>query len=75
MSPDETAFVRSQLAEALRATGFAGVHIVPFDWLHPAVPAPLIGAVSALGHVLERLPLAREFAGSLAIRAERPVRG
>ncbi len=73
VSPDETAFVRWTLKRALESTGFRNVELVPFDWLHPAVPERLIGAVSAVGRVLERLPLAREFSGSLVIKAERPT--
>jgi SAM-dependent methyltransferase len=72
VSPDETAFVRWRLARTLREVGFVEVSIRPFDWLHPSTPRPLIPLVRALGAVLERLPLAREFAGSLCIRAIRP---
>lgn len=71
VSPDETAFVRWTLARSLAAAGFRNVQITPFDWLHPAVPAPFIGMVSTLGRGLEALPGAREFAGSLLIRAEK----
>jgi 2-polyprenyl-3-methyl-5-hydroxy-6-metoxy-1,4-benzoquinol methylase len=73
-SPDETAIVRWSLAKQLRRMGFEDVSITPFDWLHPVTPSPLIGAVSALGRALEWLPLAREFAGSVYLRARRPVR-
>ncbi len=72
VSPDETAFVRWTLAGQLRAVGFERLHLEPFDWLHPAVPSPLIGPVNLAGSILEALPLAREFAGSLYIRARRP---
>ena len=73
VSPDETAFVRWRFAHMLERHGFADVRITPFDWLHPVTPAPLIGPVLAAGSVLERLPVLREFAGSLAIRCRRPV--
>lgn len=72
-SPDETAFVRWRLRGVLARAGFDDIAITPFDWLHPATPAPLIGAVRALGRALEAIPLAREFAGSLVIRARRPA--
>jgi len=72
VSPDETAFIRWRLARTLRQVGFAAIDIQPFDWLHPATPRRLIPTVRALGHALERLPLFREFAGSLRIRAVRP---
>jgi 2-polyprenyl-3-methyl-5-hydroxy-6-metoxy-1,4-benzoquinol methylase len=69
-SPDETAFVRWKFARVLREHGFCEVSITPYDWVHPAVPRPLIGPVRALGSLLERLPLIREFSGSLYIRAQ-----
>ncbi len=71
-SPDETAFVRWKFASQLRASGFTEVSITPFDWLHPATPRALIGVVRALGKSIERMPLLREFSGSLYIRARRP---
>jgi SAM-dependent methyltransferase len=71
-SPDETAFVRWPLARLLARAGFVDVDIRPFDWLHPGMPRPLIRAASAIGAVFERVPLVREFAGSLLIRACRP---
>jgi 2-polyprenyl-3-methyl-5-hydroxy-6-metoxy-1,4-benzoquinol methylase len=68
-SPDETAFVRRRLKSLLQTTGFDHVEITPIDWLHPATPGPLIGAVSKLGQLFEKTPLVREFSGSLLIRA------
>lgn len=71
VSKNETAFVRWQLARVLEESGFTDVHIVPFDWLHPATPQHLIPIVSGLSRVLERIWLVRELAGSLAIQAIR----
>jgi len=71
-SPDETAFVRWLFDRQLRRAGFTHTLIRPFDWLHPATPQPMIESVRALGRALERLPLVREFAGSLYIRAYSP---
>lgn len=71
-SPDETAFVRWRLRRLLLDMGFENPQITPFDWLHPATPAPLIGLVRGLGGWLERTPILRELAGSLYIRAYRP---
>jgi 2-polyprenyl-3-methyl-5-hydroxy-6-metoxy-1,4-benzoquinol methylase len=70
-SPDETAFVRWQLARQLRDAGFEDVVIQPFDWLHPSTPVPLIGAVRKLGRMLEAVPLVREFSGSVFISARK----
>jgi 2-polyprenyl-3-methyl-5-hydroxy-6-metoxy-1,4-benzoquinol methylase len=72
ISPDETAFVRWDLARKLRRAGFQNVRITPFDWLHPAIPPAWINAVSAVGRFLEKLPVLREFSGSLLIQAQRP---
>ena len=72
VSPDETAFVRGNLARQLRRRGFVEVEIEPFDWLHPATPESLIGLVSKIGRGLEALPIAREFSGSLIISGRRP---
>lgn len=71
-SPDETAFVRWTLERQLRDTGFRSISVTPFDWLHPATPHSLVRGVSRLGKLLERLPVIREFSGSLYIRAQRP---
>lgn len=71
-SPDETAFVRWRFAKRLIAAGFADVSIVPLDWLHPRVPSRAAGAIQRIGSVMERIPVLREFAGSLYIRARRP---
>jgi SAM-dependent methyltransferase len=72
VSADETAFVRWQLRTLLVETGFENVEITPFDWLHPFTPEPLIGPVRRLGYQLEKIPILREFAGSIYIRACRP---
>jgi 2-polyprenyl-3-methyl-5-hydroxy-6-metoxy-1,4-benzoquinol methylase len=70
VSPDESAIVRWVLGRQLERGGFANIRITPFDWLHPATPPPLIGAVSRAGRVLEHVPGLREFAGSVLISAE-----
>jgi 2-polyprenyl-3-methyl-5-hydroxy-6-metoxy-1,4-benzoquinol methylase len=69
-SPDETAFVRWKLAAKLRAAGFHDISIEPFDWLHPGTPKSLIGTVRSIGKLLETIPGAREFSGSLTISAQ-----
>jgi 2-polyprenyl-3-methyl-5-hydroxy-6-metoxy-1,4-benzoquinol methylase len=70
-SPDETAFIAWSFAARLRSVGFENVEVKPFDWLHPKVPSALIGAVQRIGRVIESVPVIREFAGSLYIRARR----
>lgn len=71
-SPDETAFIKWRIGSLLLRAGFEKVEVTPFDWLHPATPAPLIPAVRSLGRFLEQIPVMREFAGSLHIRCCRP---
>ncbi|MDF1593422.1 MAG: hypothetical protein P1P89_18060 [Desulfobacterales bacterium] len=73
VSPDETALVRWNFQQSLLKADFRDIKIVPFDWLHPSIPEPLIGTVSLLGRVLEKTPLLREFSGSLCIKAVRPI--
>ena len=68
-SPDETAFFRWPLRRLLEVTGFRGVRIDAFDFLHPKTPTALIGSVNTLGRFFENVPVLSEFAGSLYIRA------
>lgn len=70
-SPDETAFWRWSLRRRIMAAGFRVARIEPFDFLHPWSPSFLIGFVDVVGRMLERVPVAREFAGSLLILAEK----
>ncbi|MBI2911692.1 MAG: methyltransferase domain-containing protein [Chloroflexi bacterium] len=71
-SPDETAFFRWPLRRTLQRAGFAGVHVVPFDFLHPWLPASLIAPALALSPLLERVPLVQDLAGSLLVSASKP---
>ena len=71
VSPDETAFIRWPLRTLLKRRGFDEITIVPFDWLHPAMPPPWIPWVEQFGKIIERSPVLREFSGSLLIRARR----
>lgn len=73
-SPDETAFIRWWLRDLLLKVGFENPEIVPFDWLHSATPKPLINITNQVRNWLEKMPILREFAGSLYIRAYRPLR-
>ena len=72
ISPDETAIVRWKFRDLLLKTGFEKIKIMPFDWLHPATPIPLIRLVGKIGKLLEVTPIFREFAGSLYIQCQRP---
>jgi len=75
VSPDETAFMRWSMRTLLLKAGFENVTIVPFDWLHPHTPPPLMGVVNGMGRWFERVPGLREFSGSLRILGRRPLKG
>lgn len=69
--PDETAFVRWSLARTLRRVGFQEIQIFPYDYLHPFTPSFFIPLVERMGKLFERIPVIREFAGSLMIVAKK----
>jgi SAM-dependent methyltransferase len=71
-SPDETAFIRWRLHALLSKIGFQHIELTPFDWLHPSTPEFLIDVVSHIGAIFERIPIIREFAGSLHIKCQKP---
>jgi hypothetical protein len=43
------------------------ISVTPFDFLHPATPKKLINFIKNLGELLEKMPLIKEFSGSLLI--------
>ncbi len=71
-SPDETAFFRWPLRRVLQKAGFVEVDVRPFDFLHPSTPQKLVHFADRVGKTLERIPLIKEIAGSLEIRAVKP---
>ena len=73
VSPDEIAFVARKLGRTLHKAGYDDVDVTPFDWLHPRTPERLISLVAGVAGWVEQVPIIREFAGSLAIRARRPT--
>ncbi len=70
-SPDETAFFRWSLASLLSECGFRNIEITPFDFLHPQIPGSLIKMVNPMFFFMERIPLVKEIAGSMFIRAQK----
>lgn len=66
-SPDETAINRFSFKNKMVTLGFTNVEIVPFDFLHPAVPDFLIDPVNKISDVIEKVPLLREIAGSVVV--------
>ncbi len=66
-SPDETAFFRWQISKMLEQHHFRNVHVMPFDFLHPITPNKCLGVAFRISKFLDRIPIIREFAGSLLI--------
>ncbi|MBI4709154.1 MAG: methyltransferase domain-containing protein [Candidatus Portnoybacteria bacterium] len=66
-SPDETAFFRWSIKKKLEKQGFKEIKVVPFDFMHPAVPRFLVKSLAPALNFLERMPIIKEIAGSLII--------
>jgi SAM-dependent methyltransferase len=71
VSPDEMAFSRFRARRALERAGFVAAAVEPFDFLHPGIPAAWVERGLAASRTLERIPLVREIAGSMLMRARR----
>lgn len=67
----ETAFLAHELRGRFEAAGFDVELCRPFEFLHPATPAPLIGALRVVERLAELTPL-RAIAGSIAVAGQRP---
>lgn len=68
VTPHETAFHTDELRDAFVRAGFSVELCEPFEFVHPATPRRMLGAVRVLENVLERTP-ARAIAGSIRIAA------
>jgi SAM-dependent methyltransferase len=68
-TPDEAAFIRWRLKKQLINVGFEQVHIEPFDFLHPVIPGRVAGYAASFFIFLEKIPILREIASSLFIKA------
>lgn len=71
-SPDESAVVRWRLKKQMERLGFSDVHIMPYDFLHPATPEFMIKAVDSFGRFIEKIPVIREIAGSVVVFGRKP---
>lgn len=68
ISEYETAFVRWKLRSQIEKAGFRHIEIYPFDFVYPFIKhEPSVDMLATLGRLIERIPLLREFAGSLFI--------
>jgi len=70
-SPDETAFFRWSLKSTLKGHGFTNIQIDTFDFLHPQIPASMVSTMEPICMFVEKVPILKEIAGSLYIRAEK----
>ncbi len=70
-SPDETAYTRWQVRNALAANGFKNCRIFLFDFLHPLIRPGWISFMERLGRGFEKVPLIREIAGSIFFAGEK----
>ncbi len=68
----ETAFFRWRLKRTLGKTGFDQISVEPFDFLHPIIPSQMVSFFEKLGNKIERMPVLKEFSGSLFITAVKP---
>lgn len=66
-SDSETSFFRWPLKRALQKSGFKNVSVEPYEFLHPILPSFGLDYVSRLCIFLEKIPVVREFAGTLLI--------
>ena len=68
-SPDETAFFAGPIKRMLDKYGFRDIEVIPFDFIHPAIPKAVLPIALPCCSLAENLPLLRSIAGSLFIRA------
>jgi len=70
VSPDEMGFTRRTITRVLRRIDFRRFAVTFFDFLHPAIPAPLLPFLEPVAERFERVPLVRAISGSMLIHAE-----
>lgn len=70
-SPDEMAFYRWQFEKQLIQFNFRNIHIIPFDFVFPAIPEKCVPTIEKIGNCIEKVPLLKEIAGSLYIIASK----
>jgi len=73
VSKTEMAFTQGELAECFRRAGYEVVTLFPFDFMHPAIPEPLLPAAERVEAAVERVPGLRALAGSLFVHARVPL--
>ncbi|MBI4667799.1 MAG: methyltransferase domain-containing protein [Elusimicrobia bacterium] len=68
---DETAFYKSEMVNMLNKENFVDISVTPFDFMHPAIPKPLADFLDRLLRWPEKIPVIKEFGGSLLIKARK----
>lgn len=70
-SRDEIALIRWQMEKVLLENNFSEVKSVNYDFVHPKTPVSLLTKVKDTSSVLEKIPIIKEFSGSLIIWAKK----
>lgn len=73
VSDTEMAFYPWELRSIFERHGFEVCALFPFDFMHPAIPAPFVPLAESVDHLLERTPLLRFLGGSYFVHARRPA--
>lgn len=71
-SPNEDAHSRWKLKGEFEKAGFVNLSVRPYDFIYPALPFFLAKPFKKLSDFLEKVPILKEFTGSLVITGERP---
>lgn len=66
-SEDERAFSRWGITRDLEKNGFTKVKATPYEFLHPLLPGPFMGVLVPICLLLEKIPVMKEFAGTMQI--------
>ena len=61
------------MVNMLGKEGFVNISVTLFDFMHPIIPKPLVDCFEYMFSVLEKIPIIKEFGGSLLIKGKRPV--
>lgn len=72
-TPDEQAFSRYQIVRVLAESGFRAVAAEPIEFVHPKTPQVFLSAAVRVSRFFERVPVVKEFAGSMQIFAQKPA--
>jgi SAM-dependent methyltransferase len=61
-----------KLMQVASQQGYCGIHIVPYDIVHPVISRRLLNLVNSLAFFFEQTPVLRELCGTLYIWAKKP---